>query len=64
MVSVAMVDGKEGIEVTFRDDNEGDFGMVPFLESFAGGMDGFDFCFNDMGELALGDSIAEEQDVF
>ena len=63
-VRVATVDGEEASVVTFRDDNEGDVGTVSLLESFAGGADGFDFCFDDVRELTFGDSVAEEQDTF
>ena len=63
-IRVTTVDGEETSVVTFRDDDESDVGTVSLLESFAGGADGFDFCFDDMRELTFGDSVAEEQDTF
>jgi hypothetical protein len=59
-VGVATVEGEEAGVVAFRDNDEGDVWAVAFFEGFAGGANGFDFGFDDVGELAFGDTVAEE----
>jgi len=63
-VRVTTIYGEETSMMTFRDDDEGDVGTVSLLESFAGGANSFDFCFDDVRKLTFGDSVAEEQDAF
>ena len=59
-VRVTTVDREEASVMTFRDDDKRDVRTISLLESFAGGTDGLNFCFNNMGELTFRDSVAKE----
>jgi hypothetical protein len=60
-VGIATFSGEETCVVTFCNDDKGDVGTVPFFEGFTGRTDGFDFRVDDVGKLAFGDSVAEEE---
>lgn len=63
-ICIATVGWEEACVMTFCDDDEGDVGTVTFFKSFAGRANCFDLSFDDVCELALGDTITEEQDTF
>jgi len=59
-ISIPTISWEETDVMTFRDDDESDFGSVSLLQGFACGTDSFDFGFDDVGELTFGDTVTEE----